>query len=248
MFNPITLLRRRLRPARPTALRWLGVFGAGLALAAGLTLGAPAAQAANKTHARPAAQSKAKPTAPARAAPRSTAPRNNGGRTATSGRAATGRGTAKAQRGRHALRRAAPAAAAAGVGAAALAAAPGEMPRFARPVGGQVVQSFDGERNKGVDLAASPGEPVTAAADGRVAFVGSELAGYGHTVIIEHGRMLISAYSHVRNVRVREQQRVRQGEVIAEVEDGNAGGADSRLHFEIRREGVAVDPQPYLAP
>ncbi|WP_017762291.1 murein hydrolase activator EnvC family protein, partial [Pseudacidovorax intermedius] len=136
-------------------------------------------------------------------------------------------------------------AAAAAAGAAALSATPGEMPRFAAPAPGAVVQAFDGEQNKGIDIAGQAGDPVAVAADGKIAFVGTELAGYGRTVIVEHGGQVISAYAHVRNIRVREQQTVRQGDVIAEIDDGTGG--ESRLHFEIRRQGVAVDPQLYMA-
>ncbi|RDI22047.1 peptidase M23-like protein [Pseudacidovorax intermedius] len=239
MFNPISLLlRRRPRPTRPPSAGWAALLGGSLMLAASLAMAAPAshtpAKSAKPAASKPAA-SKSRQAAPARSAGRAKPAQ------ATRGTSARGR-PAPGKKGRSVARRAAPAAA----GAAALSAAPGEMPRFAAPAPGAVLQAFDGEQNKGVDIAGHAGDPVAVAADGKVAFVGTELAGYGRTVIVEHGGQVISAYAHVRNIRVREQQMVRQGEVIAEIDDGDAG-EESRLHFEIRRQGVAVDPQLYMS-
>lgn len=238
MFNPISLLRRRPRPPRPLSAGWAALLGGSLMLAASLAMAAPASHTPAKS-AKPAASkqaaSKSRQAAPARSAGRS--------KTAQATRGTSARGhPAPGKKGRSVARRAAPAAA----GAAALSATPGEMPRFAAPAPGAVLQAFDGEQNKGVDIAGHGGDPVAVAADGKVAFVGTELAGYGRTVIVEHGGQVISAYAHVRNIRVREQQMVRQGEVIAEIDDGDAG-EESRLHFEIRRQGVAVDPQLYMS-
>lgn len=237
MFNPISLLRRRPRPPRPLSAGWAALLGGSLMLAASLAMAAPAshtpAKSAKPAASKPAA-SKSRQAAPARSAGRAKPAQ------ATRGTSARGR-LAPGKKGRSVARRAAPAAA----GAAALSATPGEMPRFAAPAPGAVVQAFDGEQNKGIDIAGQAGDPVAVAADGKIAFVGTELAGYGRTVIVEHGGQVISAYAHVRNIRVREQQTVRQGDVIAEIDDGTGG--ESRLHFEIRRQGVAVDPQLYMA-
>lgn len=248
MFNPISLLRRRLRPSRPRSAGWAALIGGSLMLAASLALAAPAHRAPSKT-AKPAAAktaaTKARQAAPARNTTRNAAHNTGRAKPTQASRSTAARGRqAPARKGRSVARRAAPAAAAA-AGAAALSATPGEMPRFSAPAPGAVLQTFDGEQNKGIDIAGQAGDPVTVAADGKVAFVGTELAGYGRTVIVEHGGQVISAYAHVRNIRVREQQTVRQGDVIAEIDDGTAG--ESRLHFEIRRQGVAVDPQLYMA-
>lgn len=245
MFNPISLLRRRLRPGRPKSAGWAAWVGGSLMLAASLAFAAPAHRAPAKTSKPTTAKPAAKPAATKN---RQATPTRNASRARPTqpGRQANVRGRqAPAKKGRSVARHAAPAAAAA-AGAAALSATPGEMPRFAAPAPGTVLQAFDGEQNKGIDIAGRAGDPVAAAADGKVAFVGTELAGYGRTVIVEHGGQVISAYAHVRNIRVREQQMVRKGDVIAEIDEGNAG--ESRLHFEIRRQGVAVDPQQYMTP
>jgi len=128
---------------------------------------------------------------------------------------------------------------------AAPAPAPPAPPAlFARPAEGTVVGRFDGKRNKGIDFAGSAGDPVLAAADGRVVFVGSQLRGYGNMVIVKHSETYITAYAHNQKILVKEKDLVRRGQQIAEM--GRSGTDRVKLHFEIRKQGVAVDPQPYL--
>ncbi|GAB4351956.1 MAG: hypothetical protein Kow0060_01550 [Methylohalobius crimeensis] len=75
-------------------------------------------------------------------------------------------------------------------------------------------------------------------------YSGSGLVGYGNLVIIKHGETYLSAYGNNRRLLVQEGQKVRGGQVIAEV--GNAAGNRSVLHFEIRRRGDPVNPLWYL--
>ncbi len=100
------------------------------------------------------------------------------------------------------------------------------------------------EPHDGVDLAAPAGQPVKVAAPGTVLFAG-EQKGYGLIVIVEHDGGLITLYAHNRDLRVKTGQRVRDGQVVATVGDsGRTSGP--HLHFEVRKDGVPVDPLDYL--
>ena len=114
------------------------------------------------------------------------------------------------------------------------------------PTRGSVVATFvagDESRN-GLDISGRFGQPVLAAADGHVVYSGSGLIGYGNLVIVKHNAALLSAYGHNRVVRVKEGERVRRGQGIAEM--GRRPGGDALLHFEIRRNGKPVNPLSFL--
>lgn len=105
---------------------------------------------------------------------------------------------------------------------------------------------FEGDRrfHTGVDLAAFPGVPILAAADGVVLQSGFE-GGYGNTVRIQHKYGWISVYAHNQRVLAYAGQVVKRGDRIALLgQSGRATGP--HLHYEIRVEGNAVDPWPYL--
>lgn len=92
----------------------------------------------------------------------------------------------------------------------------------------------------GVDIGASRGSPIHAAADGVVIYSGW-YGGYGNAVVIDHGGGLSTLYAHCSIIDVRQGQSIRQGQVIAAVgSTGNANGP--HLHFEVRENGTAVDP------
>ena len=112
------------------------------------------------------------------------------------------------------------------------------------PAPGKVLENFDETRNKGIDIAGSDGDPVIAAADGEVVYVGSALRGYGNLVIVKHNEEFISAYAHNRQVLVKQGQGVKRGQRIAEF--GRSDADRVKLHFEIRRQGKPVDPLRYL--
>ncbi|MEJ8858261.1 peptidoglycan DD-metalloendopeptidase family protein [Variovorax robiniae] len=122
--------------------------------------------------------------------------------------------------------------------------APVAKPAFARPASGDIIARFNGKQNKGIDFAGTLGDPVLATADGRVVIVSNALRGYGTMIIIKHNETYISAYAHIDKALVKENQVVRQGQQIAEM--GKSGTDRVKLHFEIRKQGVAVNPQPYL--
>lgn len=124
------------------------------------------------------------------------------------------------------------------------APAPKVQAMFIRPASGRTISGFDGNRNKGLDIAGNMGDPVLAAADGRVVYVGGELHGYGNMVIVKHNDTYLTAYAHANVILVKEKDVVRQGQKIAEMGDSDADRV--KLHFEIRKQGVPVDPEPYL--
>lgn len=114
------------------------------------------------------------------------------------------------------------------------------------PVKGEVISPFNvtGKLNKGIDIAAKLGESVRAAADGEVVYAGSGLRGYGNLIIIKHRNSYLSAYAHNSKLIAKEGDVVKKREKIAEV--GGSGTNAVKLHFEIRRDGVPVDPLRYL--
>lgn len=127
--------------------------------------------------------------------------------------------------------------------AAARPAAGGE--RFGWPVPGKVLEPFSEPQNPAIYLDGRPGDPVNAAADGRVIFSG-QFKGYGNLVIIKHDEELVSVYGHNRSLQVSQGDQVKRGQKIAEL--GNSDSDRPRLRFEIRREGRPIDPLRYLPP
>lgn len=115
---------------------------------------------------------------------------------------------------------------------------------FIWPAVGTTISKFNGHNNKGIDIAGRAGDPVMAAADGTVVYAGSGLTGYGNMVIIKHSEVFLTAYAHNRSLLVRENEIVRAGQNIAEM--GNTDADRVKLHFEIRKRGVPVDPESYL--
>ncbi len=114
------------------------------------------------------------------------------------------------------------------------------------PVKGKVIHGFSDRPlgNKGIDISGKRGEPVFAAADGSVVYVGSGLVGYGRMVIIRHGERYLSVYAHNDVLLVHEGDKVHSGQVIARL--GESGTNQFELHFEIRKEGHPVDPERFL--
>lgn len=117
------------------------------------------------------------------------------------------------------------------------------------PSGGKVLTQFvEGgagkESNKGIDIGGRAGEPVQAAAAGKVVYAGSGLRGYGNLVIIRHNVAFLSAYAHNSRILVKEGQAVTRGQKIAEI--GSSDTDQPKLHFEVRYKGKPVDPLKYL--
>jgi lipoprotein NlpD len=128
-------------------------------------------------------------------------------------------------------------------GAATTAAGDDEV-RWAWPASGPVIAGFDEGRTKGLAIGGRAGDPVLAAADGRVVYAGSGLRGYGNLVIVKHNNTFLTAYAHNQALLVKEDQMVRRGQKIAEM--GSTDADRVQLHFEIRRQGRPVDPARLL--
>jgi lipoprotein NlpD len=114
------------------------------------------------------------------------------------------------------------------------------------PATGPVAAGFDEARSKGVAITGKAGDPVLAAADGRVVYAGSGLRGYGNLVIVKHNATYLTAYAHNQTLLVKEDQVVRRGQKIAEM--GSSDADRVQLHFEIRKQGKPVDPARLLPP
>lgn len=128
--------------------------------------------------------------------------------------------------------------------APAPAASGGDEIGFIWPAQGTVITPFDEANNKGVSIAGKVGDPVVAAADGRVVYAGAGLRGYGNLIILKHNNTYLTAYAHNQALLVREDQTVRQGQKIAEM--GSSDTDRVKLHFEVRRLGKPVDPMGHL--
>lgn len=99
--------------------------------------------------------------------------------------------------------------------------------------------------HSGLDFAAGPGTVIHAAAGGTVAFAGFK-SDYGWVVEIEHGNGLVTRYAHASRLSVKTGAVVMPGDAIAAV--GSTGRSTGpHLHFEVLRDGEAIDPRRYLA-
>lgn len=119
--------------------------------------------------------------------------------------------------------------------------------RFRMPLGGDVVARFGpqpgGERLDGIHIRGREGDAVVAAAEGEVVYAGSDLAAYGVLILVRHADEYVTAYGYTRRALVREGERVRAGQPIAEL-GPRPGGA--RLLFQVRHGATPVDPAPLL--
>jgi len=114
------------------------------------------------------------------------------------------------------------------------------------PTEGRVMSTFlaGDPGRKGVDISGTVGQPINAAGDGEVVYSGEGLIGYGQLIIIKHSNALLSAYGHNRKRLVKEGERVKNGQQIAEM--GATNGDQPALHFELRQGGKTVDPLRFL--
>lgn len=120
---------------------------------------------------------------------------------------------------------------------------------FVWPVRGKVLSSYgpkaDGLHNDGINIAARKGEPVKAAQNGVVAYVGDQIQGFGNLILLRHEDRYMSAYGHLDKISVTKGQIIQKGQAIGQA--GMTGNVDTpQLHFEIRRGTKALNPQKYL--
>jgi murein DD-endopeptidase MepM/ murein hydrolase activator NlpD len=128
-------------------------------------------------------------------------------------------------------------------------ALPGRLPvanaRFGSPFGNRL-DPFSQRLSfhSGIDLAARAGTPIHATAGGRVIFSGQK-PGYGKVIEIDHGDALVTRYGHASRLVARKGDLVRPQQHIADV--GSTGRSTGpHLHFELLRDGEAIDPSDYL--
>src|SRR5262245_29723915 len=119
-------------------------------------------------------------------------------------------------------------------------------PQWSWPVDGQVVTRFGSHEGiaTGVGIGGHSGDAVRAAAAGRVVYAGSGLVGYGQLVIVKHNETYLTAYGYNSELLVMQGQDVARGQRIASM--GLGPERQPRLHFEIRRNGVPVDPLQFF--
>ena len=114
------------------------------------------------------------------------------------------------------------------------------------PTRGRLLSNYQssGRGKRGIDIGGHEGQPVKAAANGKVVYAGSGLVGYGRLIIIKHNENLLSAYGHNSKLLVSEGDQVRAGQQIAEM--GSSGTNRTGLYFEVRQKGKPVNPLRYL--
>jgi len=119
-------------------------------------------------------------------------------------------------------------------------------PPWSWPTAGAVSVEFGGKPGTGTGLLidGKVGQPIAAAASGRVVYAGSGLIGYGQLIIIKHNDTYLSAYGYNASLLVKEGETIKKGQRIATMGEGPEHKA--RLHFEIRRNGRPVNPRQYL--
>lgn len=135
--------------------------------------------------------------------------------------------------------------------ATASAATPASAPAAATgsgawmwPAKGKVISQFNGISRKGINISGKRGDAVQASRAGTVVYAGEGLPGYGKLIIVKHDETYLTAYAHNSKLLVRENQRVSQGQQIAEM--GKSDASHVMLHFEVRKDGKPVNPMKYL--
>ena len=115
-----------------------------------------------------------------------------------------------------------------------------------RPAQGHVIQTFSTKSSghPGISIAGRFGSPIRAASDGVIVYSGDGVRGYGNLIIIKHNNSYLSAYGFNERNLVSVGDRVRAGRVIARM--GKNDGGRTLLYFEIRRDGVPVNPMRFL--
>jgi lipoprotein NlpD len=119
-------------------------------------------------------------------------------------------------------------------------------PHWSWPTRGRINVEFGAKPGPGtgVLIDGKSGQPILAAASGRVVYAGSGLIGYGQLIILKHNATYLSAYGYTASLLVKEGEEVRKGQRIATM--GQGPERKPRLHFEIRRNGQPVNPRQFL--
>ncbi|TMV08890.1 LysM peptidoglycan-binding domain-containing protein [Ruegeria sediminis] len=112
---------------------------------------------------------------------------------------------------------------------------------LALPVTGKIIRPYQKGKNEGIDIAAAPGSPVSAAEAGTVAAITAD-ADKVPIIVVRHNNDLLTVYANVDGITVKKGDRVQRGQKIAALR----GGENAYVHFEVRKGFDSVDPEPYL--
>lgn len=115
---------------------------------------------------------------------------------------------------------------------------------FMWPVQGPIVKEFKNGTSMGIDIAGQTGTTIRSIAPGTVIYSGNGLKGYGNMLILKHDNGFLSVYAHNQTLLVKEHEVVKAGQKIAKM--GRSGTDKIKLHFEIRYEGLPVNPLRHL--
>lgn len=116
---------------------------------------------------------------------------------------------------------------------------------WAWPVKGKIIKHYSKQGGfKGIDIAGILNTPVVAAKSGKVVYSGNGLRGYGNLLIIKHNESFLSAYGHNDKLLVKEGDIVQKGQTVATM--GKTDAESVRLHFEIRKDGIPINPESLL--
>ena len=117
---------------------------------------------------------------------------------------------------------------------------------FISPATGFVSKRFDEKKaHFGMDIVLKEGTPVFASASGFVIFADYTID-FGYIVILNHGDGFITVYKHCSSLLKRERERVEQGEIIALSGNSGTKSTGPHLHFEIWKDGIALNPEKIL--
>ena len=111
---------------------------------------------------------------------------------------------------------------------------------------GKIIQTYvaNNPGKLGIDVAGKEGQTIYSASNGMVVYSGQGLPMYGKLIIIKHNETFLRAYAHNKKLLVKEGDEIKAGQPIALM--GNTGSNNTKLHFEIRRDGKPVDPLHFL--
>lgn len=110
-----------------------------------------------------------------------------------------------------------------------------------RPYDGPIAVGFDKGISKGIEFHAPIGTKVKASESGKVVYVGKGFGSYGLMVVLEHRGKFMSCYAYASKILVKEGQIVEKGQIISEM--GSVNANKSKLIFEVRKSGRAVNPE-----
>ncbi len=127
---------------------------------------------------------------------------------------------------------------------------PSREGRFTRPISGRVISRYGGKKdgafNDGINIAAPLGTPVKSAESGLVVYTGKSIKSFGNLVLIKHQGGWVTAYGHLKNISVKEGEKIKRGHAIGHV--GKTGFVKSpQLHFELRKGSKTYDPKKYVS-